>query len=168
MELFKLCSVKNFGYVNISSPNFIGNRSTSFILPSWLEINERLLNPVSYNCLEIAERGVRPPSVLRTFDYLLYLCLQRVMFAPTPRSVEDCNEVPSPRMVRTSPDLKCFTRVRFYLPGTPTHGIPSPIAGMTCPELSQGAKGFRSSLPSAPVPRRRFGVIKTATPGLGA
>ncbi len=56
------------------------------------------------------------------------------------------------------------------LPRTPPHWSASPIVRMTSPELSQGAQGPRSPLPPDPereVPRRRLGVTRTSTPGLG-
>ncbi len=100
---------------------------------------------------------------------------------PTPRSVEYSTGAPSPCNSHnggSSPGLEFFTQVRPYLldfwpalPRTPPHGSPSPIVRMTSPELSQGARGPRSPLPPAPeqgVPRRRLGVTKTSSPGLGA
>ena len=76
-------------------------------------------------------------------------------------------------------DFEFFTQVGPYLldsdlrslPRTAPRESPSPIARMTSLELSQGAQGPRSPLPPPPergLPRRRLGVTKTSTPGLGA
>ena len=100
---------------------------------------------------------------------------------PTPRSVEYSHGVPSPCNSHnggSSPGLRVFHPSETLplglgpaLPRTPPHGSPSPIARTTSPEPSQGAQGPWSPLPHAPergVPRRRLGVTKTSTPGLGA
>ena len=149
----------------------------------------------------MAKRRARLPSVLRTCNYslpLLCLCLQGVVSAPrgtsitaitgsaphfnlTPRSVEYSHGVPSPCNSHndgSSPGLRVFHPSETLplghgpaLPRTPPLVTPSPIARMSSPELSKGARGPRSPLSPAPergVSHRRFGVTKTSTPRLGA